>query len=160
MNYPEEKYQKWLDAFRDEELECVTFYAVTRQDGEKKKLIEFKIAVDWDEHREQVKLTPDVTLADIPEHKKGVMVTINVAVDTYLELFEYACDLFPDCTTEAWYLCSKDIRADEKTYIQTCDKLGLAYGSTPLRPYSDDVNENSYDAPELSELKSRITTYF
>lgn len=160
MLYSDKKYKKWLDAFKNEELESVTFYTVTNQNGIKKKLIELSIGIDWDKHRELVKLVPDVTLMDTPEHKQGITVAINEAVNTYLELFEQACALFPSCTSEDWYCCSSKIRADPLLWAQTRKKLGLSGSSPPLPPYSSEVNENSYDMPQLAELHPRLKTYF
>lgn len=160
MCYSDKQRDRMLEAFQDEELESVTFYAVTRQDGKDKKLIEFEIEVDWDAHTEHAKLTPIVSLKDTPVHQRCVTLPVNIAVNTYLKLFEQASVQFPDCESEDWYRCSKRIRADKQVWDQTRRKLGLALESTPLVPYSDEVNENPYDTPDLSELKSKIKTYF
>lgn len=160
MLYSDEQCDKWLNAFKEEELESVTFFAITNQDGTDKKLIEFRIGIDWDKHRELVKLNPDVTLMAIPEHEKGIPVTINEAVSTYLELFEQARIRFLDCKSEDWYRCSSKVRADKQEWARIRKKLGLKANSSPLPPYSDDINENSYDMPELEELHSRVKTFF
>lgn len=160
MLYSDDECKKWIDAFKNEELESVTFFAVTKQDGVAKKLIELRIGIDWENHKELVKLNPDVILMAIPEHEEGVTVAINEAVNTYLELFKEACANFSDCISEDWYCCSSKIRADEQIWVQTRKKLGLSRSSSPLLPYSNDINENSYDMPELEELHTKLKTYF
>lgn len=160
MLFSDEQYKKWIDAFENEELESVTFYAVTTQNGKKKKLIELSIGIDWDMHRELVKLVPDVTLMDTPEHKQGVTIAINEAINTYLKLFKHACTFFPDCTSEDWYRCSSKIRTDSQLWAKTRKKLGLNGNSSPPPPYSSEVNENSYDMSQLAEMSSRLKTYF
>lgn len=160
MMYSDEKCKKWIDALKNEELESVTFYAVITRDGVKKKLIELKIGIDWDKHRELVKLVPDVTLMATPEHEQGVTIAINEAVYTYIELFEQARELFPDCTSEDWYCCSQKIRSDPDMWAQTRKKLGLSASSIPPQPYSSVINENPYNMPQLVELHSCLKSYF
>ena len=160
MCYSDKKCKKWLDAFENKELESVTFYAVTNKDGEKKKLIELRMGIDWDKYTELVKLKSDVVLLDTPEHKQAVTVAISEAVKTYLDLFDVAREKFSDCESEAWYCCSSYIRADSDMWDQTRKKLGLCASSTPLPPYSTDVNDNIYDMPQLEDLHSSLKTYF
>lgn len=57
-----------------------------------------------------------------------------------------------------YLLCQ--IWAKDSIWAQTRKKLGLCASSTPLPPYSTDVNENIYDMPQLEELHSSLKTYF
>lgn len=160
LHQSERECRKWLNAFKAQELQAVTFCATTVQNGERKLLIEFEIGIDWDTYNELVKITPDVTLPAIPEHTSGVLITINEAVNTYLELVDYALALFPDCKTSDWYSYSKRVRADSMLLENTRKKLGLAPSGKYPAPYSGNRSKNVYKVNEAKEISTSIQTFF
>lgn len=159
MLYSDDKSKKWVDAFKEKQLGSVTFLVLTKLNGEKRKLVELEIAIDWSKYEEQIKLLPDVLLSPLEEHKQGIAVSINESVETFLELYDYAKNNFSDCFLADQYSYSQEVKSDKKLLDLVRKKLGLSPGKF-IKPYSDATGSNDYTMKEIPELTSTIKTYF